>query len=104
MIDRNNIQIDGQTEEVMPLESLKDKFEAFNWLVLEINGNKVEHLIGALESAKKVKGQPAVVIAHTTPGKGVSFMENRHEWHGIAPDRRELVEGLAELGFDEADA
>ena len=99
IIDRNNIQIDGNTEEIFPLESLRDKFEAFNWLVIEINGKYMEQLLQAMNSAIEMKGQPICIIAHTTPGKGVSFMEDKYEWHGIAPNRLELMEGLAELGL-----
>ncbi len=101
VVDRNNIQIDGDTEDIFPIEPLRDKFEAFNWLVIEINGNEMEHILNALESAKEFKDQPTVIIAHTTPGKGVSFMENTSDWHGIAPSRTQLMEGLAELGLEE---
>ena len=101
IVDRNNIQIDGPTEDIFPLEPLRDKFEAFNWIVLEINGNDMPHILQVIESASKMKGQPICIIAHTTPGKGVSFMENKYEWHGIAPNRMEMMEGLAELGLEE---
>lgn len=101
IVDRNNIQIDGQTEDIFPLEPLRDKFEAFNWVVLEINGNDMAQILQVIESALKMKGQPVCIIAHTTPGKGVSFMENKYEWHGIAPNRMEMMEGLAELGLEE---
>ena len=101
VVDRNNIQIDGNTEDIFPLEPLRDKFEAFNWIVLEINGNDMEQILQVFESAIKMKGQPVCIIAHTTPGKGVSFMENKYEWHGIAPSRIEMMEGLAELRLEE---
>ncbi|MCH7955880.1 MAG: transketolase [Candidatus Marinimicrobia bacterium] len=101
IVDRNNIQIDGQTEDIFPIEPVRDKFEAFNWTVLEINGNDMVHILQVIESALEMKGQPVCIIAHTTPGKGVSFMEDKHEWHGIAPNRMELMEGLAELGLEE---
>ncbi|MCH7818669.1 MAG: transketolase [Candidatus Marinimicrobia bacterium] len=101
IVDRNNIQIDGQTEDIFPIEPVRDKFEAFNWTVLEINGNDMAHILQVIESALEMKGQPVCIIAHTTPGKGVSFMEDKHEWHGIAPNRMELMEGLAELGLEE---
>ena len=101
IVDRNNIQIDGHTEDIFPLEPLRDKFEAFNWIVLEINGNDMAQILQVIGSALKMKGQPVCIIAHTTPGKGVSFMENKHEWHGIAPNRMEMMEGLAELGLEE---
>jgi len=102
IVDRNNIQIDGKTEDIFPLEPLRDKFEAFNWIVLEINGNDMAQILQVIESALEIKGQPVCIIAHTTPGKGVSFMENKYEWHGIAPNRMEMMEGLAELGLEEA--
>ncbi len=101
IVDRNNIQIDGKTEDIFPLESLRDKFDAFNWNVLEINGNDMTQILQVVETALKMKGQPICIIAHTTPGKGVSFMENKHEWHGIAPSRIELMESLAELKLEE---
>ena len=101
IVDRNNIQIDGQTEDIFPLEPLRDKFEAFNWIVLEINGNDMAQILEVIGSAVKMKGHPVCIIAHTTPGKGVSFMENKYEWHGIAPNRMEMMEGLAELGLEE---
>ena len=101
IVDRNNIQIDGKTEDIFPLEPLRDKFEAFNWIVLEINGNDMAQILQVIESALKMKGQPVCILAHTTPGKGVSFMENKHEWHGIAPNKMEMMEGLAELGLEE---
>ena len=101
IVDRNNIQIDGKTEDIFPLEPLRDKFEAFNWIVLEINGNDMAQILQVIESALKMKGQPVCILAHTTPGKGVSFMENKHEWHGIAPNKMEMMDGLAELGLEE---
>jgi len=101
IVDRNNIQIDGNTEDILPLEPLRDKFEAFNWVVLEINGNNIDHFIKVIDTALEMKGSPVCIIAHTTPGKGVSFMENKYEWHGIAPSRMEMMEGLAELGLEE---
>ena len=101
IVDRNNIQIDGKTEDIFPLEPLRDKFEAFNWIVLEINGNDMAQILQVIEAALEMKGQPVCILAHTTPGKGVSFMENKHEWHGIAPNKMEMMEGLAELGLEE---
>ena len=85
IIDRNNIQIDGRTEDVMPLESLKDKYEAFGWFVIEINGNNIEEFIDAVEKAKANSAKPTLILAYTIPGKGVSFMENDYKWHGAAP-------------------
>jgi transketolase len=96
-IDRNNIQIDGHTEEIMPLEPLKDKYEAFNWHVLDIDGHNIEEIIDAANHAKAVYEKPTVVIAHTIPGKGVSFMENLPEWHGKPPTPEEAKKALHEL-------
>jgi len=85
IIDRNNIQIDGYTEEVMPLEPLKAKYEAFGWHVLEMNGHNFSDIIDQVEEAKAIQAKPVLIIAHTIPGKGVSFMERRYEWHGVPP-------------------
>lgn len=81
IIDRNNIQIDGFTENVMPLEPLRDKLEAFNWHVIEIDGHNFEEIIAACNYAKTVFERPTVIIAHTIAGQGVEFMENKFEWH-----------------------
>lgn len=96
-IDRNNIQIDGHTEEIMPLEPLKEKYEAFNWHVLDIDGHNIEEIIDATNHAKAVYEKPTVIIAHTIPGKGVSFMENLPEWHGKPPSPEEAKKALHEL-------
>ncbi len=85
LIDRNNIQIDGFTEDIMPLENLRAKYEAFNWHVLEINGHNFQEIISAFDEAKAIFEKPTVIIAHTIPGKGVDFMENKFEWHGSPP-------------------
>ncbi len=91
IIDRNNIQISGPTEKIIPLEPLRDKLEAFNWQVLEIDGHNFEQIIGAVETAKKVinlpfeENKPTVIIAHTTPGKGFPEFENDYRWHGKVP-------------------
>lgn len=86
IMDRNNIQIDGYTEEIMPLDSVKAKYEAFGWNVLEIDGHNIQQIVDACEEAKAVFEKPTMIIAHTIPGKGVDFMEGRFEWHGIPPD------------------
>lgn len=96
-VDRNNIQLDGYTEEVMPLEPLADKYRAFNWNVLEINGHNFNEIIDAVEHARAVYENPTVIIAHTIPGKGVSFMENLPEWHGKPPNPEEAKRALHEL-------
>lgn len=85
IIDRNHIQIDGNTEDIMPLHPLDKKYEAFNWHVQTIDGHDIQAIADAIEVAKKETEKPSVIIAHTTPGKGVSFMENRYEWHGTPP-------------------
>lgn len=97
VIDRNNIQIDGITENVMPLESLKAKYEAFNWDVLEVDGNNITMFIETIEKARQILARPTVIIAKTIPGKGVSFMENKFDWHGKAPNAQEAKEALKEL-------
>ncbi|MCL6096839.1 MAG: transketolase [Patescibacteria group bacterium] len=97
IIDRNNIQIDGFTENVMPLEPLKEKYEAFNWHVLEVDGNNIRAFIDAVSEAKSIHEKPTVIIAHTVPGKGVDFMENDFTWHGKPPDKNEAAKALSEL-------
>ncbi len=85
IVDRNNIQIDGYTEDVMPLENLAHKFEAFNWHVEEIDGHNFTEIVGAVGRAQAVFDGPSVIIARTIPGKGVSFMERDYKWHGNPP-------------------
>ena len=97
VIDRNNIQIDGYTEDIMPLEPLADKYKAFNWHVLHIDGHNMREIIDAVNHAKAVYEKPTVIIAHTIPGKGVSFMENLPEWHGKPPRPDEAKKALHEL-------
>jgi transketolase len=97
VIDRNNIQIDGFTEDVMPLEPLKEKYEAFNWHVLEVDGNNIRAFIETVNQAKSIHEKPTVIIAHTVPGKGIDFMENDFTWHGKIPNKDEAVKALNEL-------
>jgi len=97
IVDRNNIQIDGPTEQVMPLESLRDKWEAFGWHVLEIDGNDIETVIDAVNMAKAIVEKPVVILAHTIPGKGVDFMEYDFHWHGVPPNHEQAVKALKEL-------
>jgi transketolase len=97
IVDRNNIQIDGPTEVVMPLEDLRAKWEAFGWHVLEINGNDIESVIDAVSMAKAIVERPVVIIAHTIPGKGVDFMEYDFHWHGVAPNHEQAKEALREI-------
>ena len=96
-IDRNNIQIDGNTENVMPLESLRDKWEAFGWHVLEIDGHNVDSIIDAASMARAITNRPTVIIAHTIPGKGVDFMEYDYKWHGVPPNSEQAKIALEKL-------
>ena len=97
IIDRNNIQIDGQTEDVMPLEDLRGKWESFGWHVIEIDGNDVEAVIDACAMARAIVEKPIMIIAHTIPGKGIDFMEYDFRWHGIPPNHEQAKEALKEL-------
>ena len=97
IIDRNNIQIDGPTEVVMPLEDLKDKWEAFGWHVIEIDGNDIEAVIDACAMGRAIVEKPVVIIAHTVPGKGVDFMEYDFHWHGAPPNAEQAKKALHEL-------
>lgn len=97
IIDRNNIQIDGTTEDVMPLEDLRGKWESFGWHVLEIDGNNIESVIDACSMARAITNQPTVIIAHTVPGKGVDFMEYDHHWHGAPPNSEQAKTALKRL-------
>ena len=97
IVDRNNIQIDGWTETVMPLEPLAAKFRAFNWHVLEIDGHNFEAIVAAVEQAKAVFNQPSMIIARTIPGRGVAEFERDYEWHGKPPNPEEGKRALAEL-------
>jgi transketolase len=87
IMDRNNIQIDGNTEDVMPLEPLADKYRAFNWHVIEIDGHNIRQFIEACDEAKSIKEKPTMIIAYTTPGKGVPSIENDYRWHGAPPGK-----------------
>lgn len=97
IVDRNNIQIEGDTEVVMPLEPLADKWRSFNWHVIEVGGHDFLALYQALEEAQAIHEKPTVIIAHTIPGKGVSFMERDYKWHGKAPNKDEAEKALKEL-------
>lgn len=97
IVDRNNIQIDGPTEVVMPLEDLKAKWEAFGWHVIEIDGNNIEAVIDACEMAHAIVEKPVCIIAHTVPGKGVDFMEYDFHWHGAPPNHEQAKVALKEL-------
>lgn len=106
IIDRNNIQIEGYTEDIMPLENLKNKWEAWNWHVQTIDGHNFQAIVEAVGEAQAVFDRPSVIIANTIPGKGVSFMERRYEWHGnppgkgptdVVPKEKQGIEALREL-------
>lgn len=97
IMDRNKIQIDGNTEKVLPLEPLRLKYESFNWNVFEIDGHDMEAYVQAIKRAQEIKEKPTIIIAHTIPGKNVSFMENDYLWHGKAPNKEEAQKALGEL-------
>ncbi|MBU6490932.1 transketolase [Patescibacteria group bacterium] len=97
VMDRNNIQIDGMTEDVMPLEPLADKYRAFNWHVLEVNGNDIRAFIVAVDEAKAIYEKPTLIIAHTIPGKGVPEIEFDYRWHGKPPTKEEGERFLREV-------
>ncbi len=97
VVDRNNIQIDGNTEEIMPLEPFRAKYEAFNWHVIEVDGHNFEHIVDAVAEVRAIHEKPTMIIAHTIPGKGVSFMENDYKWHGVPPNAEQARLALKEL-------
>lgn len=96
IIDRNHIQLSGKTKDILSLGSLKEKYKAFGWEVFEIDGNNIQEIITTLNSVRKNK-KPRAIIANTILGKGVSFMEGKHEWHGKAPNEKETELALKEL-------
>jgi transketolase len=97
IVDRNNIQIDGYTEDIMPLEPLRDKWESFGWHVLEVDGHNIPQCIAACDEARAIYEKPTVIIAHTIPGKGVKEIERDYRWHGKPPNAEEAQRFLAEL-------
>jgi len=97
VMDRNNIQIDGYTEDVMPKEPLRDKYEAFGWRVIDVDGHNIGEFVNACDEAKAIFEKPVMIIAHTIPGKGVDFMEGKFEWHGRVPNEDEAKEALRQL-------
>lgn len=97
IIDRNNIQIDGVTEDIMPLEPLEEKYKAFNWHVINVDGHNIREFVAAIEEAKAIYEKPTVIIAHTIPGKGIKEIERDFRWHGIPPKPEEAKEFLEEL-------
>ncbi len=96
-VDRNNIQIDGYTEDVMPLEDLRGKWESFGWHVQEVDGHNIESIINAASLARSITNRPSVIITHTIPGKGVDFMEYDYKWHGAPPNREQARAALDKL-------
>jgi transketolase len=97
IMDRNNIQIDGYTENVMPLEDLRFKYESFGWHVLEVDGHNHQQIINACMEAKAIYEKPTLIIAHTIAGKGVNFMEYDFHWHGMPPNKEQADIALKEL-------
>ncbi|MBU1289737.1 transketolase [Patescibacteria group bacterium] len=95
IMDRNNIQIDGYTEDVMPIEPLKEKYEAFGWHVLDVDGHNIREIIDACNKSKAIFEKPTLIIAHTIPGKGVDFIEWEYSWHGKTPCPEEAKKALA---------
>ncbi len=98
IVDNNNLQIDGEVSQVMNIYPIDEKFKSFGFEVINIDGHNIEEIIQAFEQAKKVKGKPTVIIANTIKGKGVSFMENKAEWHGKAPNEEQYRQAMIELG------
>jgi transketolase len=97
ILDYNKAQIDGYVEDVMPIEPVADKWISFGWHVIQIDGHNFEQIIAAFDEAKSVKGKPTFIIADTVKGKGVSFMENKVDWHGVAPSAEQAEQALQEL-------
>ena len=98
ILDWNGVQLDGTSDEIMPMGDVKAKFESFGFYCIECNGHDVEALYNAFEEAKTVKGKPTIVLAHTVKGKGVSFMEGKNAWHGKAIGDEEFAKAMEELG------
>ena len=94
IIDRNSIQMDGMTEDIMPLEPFAEKYKAFGWRVIEVDGHNIAKFIEACEESKAVYDRPTVIIAHTIPGKGIPYMEFLSEWHGKAPSQEQAAEAI----------
>jgi len=99
VIDKNRLQIDGLVKEVQNIDPITDKYRAFGWNTVEIDGHNMHQILGAFDKAARLKGKPTLIVANTTKGKGVSFMENVAGWHGRAPDREQLIQALKELGL-----
>ena len=98
ILDHNGLQIDGKNEDVMTVAPVVEKFQAFGWNVIQIDGHDFEQILDAFKQARACKGKPTMIVAETIKGKGVSFMENNAGWHGKAPDEEQTKQALAELG------
>ena len=97
MLDFNDVQLDGPVHEIMPIEPVVDKWKSFRWHVSEIDGHDMRQVLNALDTADNVRDQPKIIVAHTTKGKGVSYMENQSSWHGRAPSDEEYAQAIKEL-------
>ncbi len=98
IVDYNQLQLDGHNNEVMPIKGLKEKLSSFNWNVIECDGHNMTDIRKSFNEARATKGKPSIIIAATVKGKGVSYMENKFEWHGIVPDETLFSKAMAELG------
>ncbi len=98
VMDYNRVQLDGTVEDIMPIEPVRAKWEAFNWAVMEIDGHNMKQIVDALDKATEAKGKPTIIIASTVKGKGVSYMEGKSEWHGKVPGDEEFKQAMKELG------
>lgn len=103
VVDHNKLQIDGNVADVMNVDSVEEKFKAFGWYVITVDGHNFTELINAFKEAEEVKGKPTMIVAMTTKGKGVSFMENQAAWHGKAPSMEEFKVALSDLGIKDFD-
>jgi len=101
IVDYNDVQLDGAVHDIMPLEPLAEKWKSFNWEVIEINGHDIQQILAAIDMAHEIHNRPAVIIAHTTKGKGVSFMENKSHWHGVPPSDEQYEQAVREIGSKE---
>ncbi len=97
IVDYNQVQLDGPVPEIMPLEPFIQKWQAFGWAVLEIDGHDMGQVLDGLDAVEEIHDRPTVIVAHTTKGKGVSYMENDSRWHGLAPDAAQYARAVAEL-------
>lgn len=102
IVDYNDVQLDGPVHEIMPLGPLAAKWESFGWKTIEINGHNLRQILEAIDLAQEIHNRPTVIIAHTTKGKGVSFMENNSKWHGNVPDENQYRLAMRELGHEVA--